>query len=368
MTRDELRKAVKKIAKKGDKEAFFISIYLNTNDKDPNQNLKTGSFLRKSLRTLDKSLPVRGDLRTLFNNQKNRIFYEYENLSATSKGVFFLVDKRGIKKIELQVPFNKSLIASYRPNIIQLEEIFSGAQDFNVLIVDSREAKFFNYSLGNIEFKEKIVDMVPDRVKTGGWSQGKIERHIQDHISNHFKNTALRLEHIYDYENKGNWLILGQHGLVVNFLKFLPKHLKEKVLGTFEMDLRSNINDIAKATEEYIASKLEKRNKKELIKLNNLQSSGLFVWGLKDVLKYANNNAVDQLFISDNFNQSGYYCPKCDFLDTNPCNCLGASIEEVNLSNALIGKIIKNQGEVEFLSESYLANFDNIAAKLRFSL
>jgi peptide subunit release factor 1 (eRF1) len=196
----------------------------------------------------------------------------------------------------------------------------------------------------------------------------KIERHIEDHIGNHFKNTVKRVEHIHDFENKSAWLILGQHDLVTNFLKHLPPALKSKVVGTFEMDLRSNVNDIAKVAENFIFAEGKKQKKEEIEDLNNLRSKGLFTWGITEVLKYVNNDAVEKLLISDNFNQPGYYCPKCDMLDINPCSCGNVSVKEINLAEALLQKIIKNEGEVEFLDSSDLQEYGDIAAKLRFAL
>ena len=61
------------------------------------------------------------------------------------------------------------------------------------LLIDRREAVWYDVSMGEIKFLDKLLSDVPSKVRDGGFegtSAKRIERHIDAHLQEHYKKTA----------------------------------------------------------------------------------------------------------------------------------------------------------------------------------
>jgi len=67
--------------------------------------------------------------------------------------------------------------------------------DVSLIIVDSRSGRIFDFKDDNLNYKKEIISSFPGRVKSGGWSQMKIERHIKVHLFWHFKKIEKETNH-----------------------------------------------------------------------------------------------------------------------------------------------------------------------------
>ncbi|KKR18287.1 MAG: hypothetical protein UU65_C0002G0278 [candidate division CPR2 bacterium GW2011_GWC1_41_48] len=368
MSQEEILKEIKEIVEKVPKGNIFINLYLNTNHRDLNQNVKDNAFIRKSFQKIAKSLPKHGETRENYTKFRENFWREFENLPASDRGVFIMGFDSDIKKFELKIPVETRLIFAKHPYISYLEEVALKHPDVNILLIDSKKAKFFDYTLGEIIFRNEIQSDVPGRIKRGGWSQMKWERHVEDHILWHFKTATSKMKKIYNYYNKNDWVIFGHHDLTENFLNLLPKSLKEKVIGTDELYIRSNVNLIEEKTNDFLNRKVkhsEEVDAKNLITTAKKHKKA--VLGLKEMLKALNKKEVGMLIVSEDFKAEGYLCSLCDSYEMQiPCSCGSRAVKEIHLDEVIIEKALEDEGVVEFTNSEDLKREGGIGAFLRF--
>ena len=96
--------------------------------------------------------------------------------------------------------------------------------EVSLIIIDSGIGRIFDFKDDNLNYKKEIISSFPGRVKRGGWSQMKIERHIKDHLYWHFKKIEKEMQK--DRRVK-KWLILGPDIVIKLFFRKLPQNLQQ---------------------------------------------------------------------------------------------------------------------------------------------
>ena len=193
------------------------------------------------------------------------------------------------------------------------------------LLVDRREAVWYDITMGEIKFLDKIQSDTPSRVRDGGFegtSAKRIERHVEAHIQEHFKKAAQKT---FDLNKKTpfDWLFIAcedNHG------GDFESHLHSYLRGKVKARLKSRVEDPpAKVLQEVLDAevRLKKAEEEEAVQklITELERGGLATSGLRDTIHRLNLFEFQSLVVTHNFARPGRICPTHKFLYLDELKC-----------------------------------------------
>jgi len=107
-----------------------------------------------------------------------------------------------------------------------------------VILLNRNTAKFYEFYKGRITEKASVCHEVPQEVKKAGWyglRDGKIHRHIQDHLRAHFKKVnQIALKFLYKYKQ----IILASEPENISFFEpLMHNYLKKRLVAKIPVNL-----------------------------------------------------------------------------------------------------------------------------------
>ena len=242
------------------------------------------------------------------------------------------------------------------------------------LLVDRREAVWYDVTMGEIKFLDKIQSDVPKRVKEGGFegtAEKNIERHIDAHLQDHHKKAALRT---FELSKKipFDWLFIGTEE---NHRAEFEGHLHSYLCDKIKAHLHSRPADSpAKVLQEVleVETGLKKVEEEEIVQklITELERGGRATSGLRDTIRRLNQFEVQTLVVTHNFSRPGRVCPthKFLYLDELKCPVDDKKTEIVqDLVDEAIETVLKRGGAVRQVEPpSKLDRYGGIGAFLKY--
>jgi peptide subunit release factor 1 (eRF1) len=192
-------------------------------------------------------------------------FMEKYQQSHNEKTIVFFCGGDNLFEV-LHLPFAIKNLAVYS-HTPYLQPLLEGQEDtrrYFVILSDREKAIFYTVFGGKLEDQKVVLDdSVPQDVK-GRWPetpranrQDKVQRHIQYHLNHHFSYLAQKAAEFVEKKPISGVILGGHKNEMGKFEKYLPKQLKEKVVGRFVSELKTNFNDILAKSQRVV----EKANK-----------------------------------------------------------------------------------------------------------
>jgi peptide subunit release factor 1 (eRF1) len=193
------------------------------------------------------------------------------------------------------------------------------------LLISRREAVWYDVSMGEIKFLDKIQSDVPSRVRDGGFEgteAKRIERHVDAHLQDHYKKTAQRTFEI-SKKHPFDWLFISCED---NHSGDFETHLHSYLCDKVKARLHSRVTDPpAKVLQEVleVESRLKKTEEEETVQrlITELERGGLATSGLRDTIHRLNQFEVQSLVVTHNFSRPGRICPTHKFLYLDELKC-----------------------------------------------
>lgn len=243
---NKVEKTIKKLREFSNSPFPILSVYLGTTGtKTPISSSISSIFhslihqtlgeeewkkFRKDIRRVDEYL------KTAYDSRGNRSI------------AFFTADKKLWEILEFEFYLPPLCTVSYSPYIQPIIEALDEYKPYLVLLADREKARLFTVYLGEMQEHKNVLDgQVPQRVKHGDdtWDQqGKIMRHIEDHLHRHLKLIARETrEFAKDYPV--SFVIIGGHkDIIPKVKKHLTYPLNKLVLGEFVTELNIPLNEV----------------------------------------------------------------------------------------------------------------------------
>ena len=370
------REELKEIAKMTSGDAYFVSLFLNTNPITNTKNnyaIHAKNMLKKTAERLDKSVTkrIQGDLKKINA-------YILANKRIFKKGLAILSsqEKEFWKEFHLSLPIKNEIIIDNTPYIKPLLDILDNYQRYAILLVGKDSARLFVIHLGEIEeYTEVHTDDVPGRHKKGGWyalSEKSYERHINYHVGLHLKDVIKKLDMFLSREYVGRVLLGGSEEAVTKVRSMLPQKLQDKVIGTFQAEMFANSNEILKKAEPLLRDSERKKDEKTVNDLlTKAMKNEAAVIGIEDVLHASQEGRIMKLIFLKDFKKSGLTCENCGFLtvqSVSDCPYCKGKTKKVNyIVDLLAQKSVEQGALIEVLDDNKkLKEAGKIGAFLRF--
>lgn len=371
-------KGIDRLLSFSEDEYFVVSVYLNVDGK---------RFTKRDWETLLKDLikdrrkqlqaePIPSAVRNALEGDFERIqrFFnqEYSGKGAKSVACFSCLKKNLWQVYYLPQPVRSRLIVSHQPYLPPLLTLLTENKHYCVVLVSREKARIFKSYLGEIEECSEIFDEVPGKVRIAGWyglEERRIERHIEDHVHRHLKKVADALARLFKVQPFDGLIIGGRREILPDFEHHLHTYLKERIIGRINVEPETELPIIWREVGKVI-SQFEKAQKEKLVQrvMEESQSGGLGVIGLKETLKALWQGQISTLLVQEGLSLSGYVCPKCGYMSDNENYCPYDRLEmrkTPDLMEEVVEAAMIQNCEIIHVSESQVGE---MAGLLRFKI
>lgn len=268
----------------------------------------------------------------------------------------------------------KGLAIDEVPRVAPLIALAGRLERYCTVLIDKSRARIFFLDLGSVEERYDIYSAVPGRHDQGGWAQARYQRHHDDHVMHHLKDTADELLRLQHEEGFQRLLVAGTEEVISQFTDYLHPYLKNSLVATFSLEMAASLKEVQEQTLAVVED-LNKGGEENLIqKLKGEALSGrLGVIGLEDTLHAWQAGQVLTLLINEGFHAPGRRCPRCGSLTLREGSCpyCGQTLESLrDVAEELIKRAFLGNTEMKFIAgenKEALAEMGGIGALLRFA-
>ena len=260
------------------------------------------------------------------------------------------------------------------PYIRPLSVILDESRNMIALILDRREARWYEISLDGIRALDSLTSDTPKKVKEGGYKgyDGKrIQRHVDLHRDWHFKEAAARTMEIFK-KNHFEGLLLGcPENLCPTVESFFHTYVRERIKGRLKAkpsDPPDKVLKEALAVEKDLRLKDEEKTVQSFV--SELEKGGRARSGLRETLRSLNAGEAQKLLVMRGFTASGKRCPFHGtlFVEEARCPVCQRKTEPVaHIVDEAIERALKTHGAVAHITPpSKLEHYGKIGVLARF--
>jgi peptide chain release factor subunit 1 len=252
-------------------------------------------------------------------------------------------------------------------------EFMNRYQRLCTVLVGKGKARIFLVDPAGVEERPEVLGEVPGRHDQGGWAQARYQRHHDVRVMRHLKETADRTFSLFQSEGFDQLFVAGTDEVVSEFVEHLHQYLRERLAGTFPMEMVSSAADVGERTMSAVRQLTEERHGDTLANLRaEVHTGNLGAAGLEDTLHALQKGQVLRLLVNDDFVASGERCTACGLLfTTSPCPYCGGETEHLeDMVEHVVTEAFLRNCEIDIVEgekREHLAELGGIGALLRFA-
>jgi peptide chain release factor subunit 1 len=260
-------------------------------------------------------------------------------------------------------------ITRMRPMI----EFLNRYQRHCTVLVGKGRARIFLLDPAGVQERSEVLGEVPGRHDQGGWAQARYQRHHDDRVMHHLKDTADKAFSLLQGEDFDQLYVAGTDELVSEFIEYLHPYLLERLAGTFPMEMVTSAVEVQMQTMSQAEELTEERQRDAIAALRaEVHTGNLGAAGLEDTLHTLQKGQVLTLLVNEDFKAPGEWCTGCGMLSlTSPCPYCGAETEALDdmVERVVTEAFLRNCGVLFVGGENrdQLAELGGIGALLRFA-
>ena len=354
-------------------DAPVLSIYLNVDPTD-----RSRDEYRLELRQLLKQAD---GLASTEDVEAVEAFFDHEyDWSGRGAVVFSCQEDDFWRTYSLAIPVSSGVTVAHRPYISPLAELVDAYGRYEVAVVDRRQLRLFFFSLGELRASDEFVGEDVRKLKRGRGSSGGHGRrggapissqHEVEVVRRNIREAVDRMELFCQRYEPERLILAGADRTVAQFRDALPKHLQDKVIGTFNADMNATEPEIRELSLE-ILEQVEEERKDALVQavFTAAAKGENGVIRLADTLGAAHEGRIQTLVIDRDYHEPGYQCKNCAYITDHALEkcpfCGGDFMEIPDAAEALVTKVIEEGGEVEVVDDNPTVEQFGVGALLRY--
>jgi peptide chain release factor subunit 1 len=363
-----------------------VSLYLNLQPGQHGRDQHQG-FVRKEFKARARTYPANSPERESLDRDLERIARYLENdLNPAANGLAVFACAAGelFEVIETNAPIEQHwLYISDRPHLYPLARLESQHPRFAAVVADTNAARIVVFATGEVVTQEEVKGVKTRSTSEGGWSQARYQRHISNFHLQHAKEVVEALDRIVQQEGIEQVLISGDEVITPLLREQMPKHLAEKVVDHFRLDMRATGEELVNATRDAMA-RLNERTDREKVEaaIGNYRAGGLGVVGPDATLAALVKGQVDELLLTASLAQlqpvstTGRKGAEARVALDEPAvetvsagGETDAAPEVVRLADELVNRAKQTSARITFIEDaSLLEAHGGVAALLRFTI
>jgi peptide chain release factor subunit 1 len=308
-------------------------------------------------------------------------FFDHEyDWSGRGVAVFSCHSDRFWRAYSLGAPVTSRATTARKPYVWPLAALAEAYGSYLVALVDRQGIRLSFFEMGELQAADGYIGEEVRRLKRGrGSSSGHGGRggnpvssqHEEEMVKRNIREAVDKTRAFWEQYEPQRLIIAGADQTVIQFREALPKHLREKVIGSFSADMNASDVEIRDRSLE-IVGQVEKEREDALVEaVFTAAAKGRGgVIRLADTLGAAHEGRIQTLIIARDYRHPGYQCRNCDYITDQSlkvCPFCGGTFAEIpDATEALVTKVIEDSGKVEVIdSHPKIAEF-GVGALLRY--
>lgn len=302
-----------------------------------------------------------------------RLVIEERVMSKGGLAVFACSDTGMWKVYHLPEGAGPSLTVDHTMRMRPLIEMLNRHKLYCTALVGKGRARIFLLNPADVQERSDIFGAVPGRHDQGGWAQARYQRHHDDRVMRHLKDTADQTFSLFQEDEFHRLFVAGTEELVSEFVQHLHPYLKNRLAGTFPMEMVSSPKEVQEQTLQLASELREAYDRDAIEKLRGeVHTGNLGAAGLEDSLHALQKRQVLTLLVNEDFEAPGHRCTGCGSLCmTDPCPFCGAGTESLDdVVEDVVKHAFMQNCEIRFITgmnTKRLAELGGIGGLLRFA-
>ncbi|HTV02034.1 MAG TPA: Vms1/Ankzf1 family peptidyl-tRNA hydrolase [Luteitalea sp.] len=201
--------------------------------------------------------------------------------------------------IALDTPLDGHMLyVDEEPHLFPLARVAEQYATYAALVLDTNTARLFVCATGAVQRAETIENEKTHRVSTGGWSQARYQRHVEDLHLKHMKEVAEAVERVVRDERITSIILSGEQQAVTLLRKHLHPTVDALIIDVMRLDVHAREHEILRATLEAFRRK-DQETDREVVDalLDAYRSRGLATVGVAGVRGALERGQVDELIV-----------------------------------------------------------------------
>lgn len=370
------REELKDLASYRDDENLIISFYHPLEKGEPTEegdiirlkNLINEAQAARGDWTSAQVKSVSGDLARI-----ERLVMEERVMSKGGLAVFACSATDLWRVYRLPDKVGPLLVVDHATRMRPLIELLNRHKLYCTVLVGKGRARVFLLNPAKMEERSDIFGVVPGRHDQGGWAQARYQRYHDDRVMRHLKDTADQTFSLLQNEDFQRLFVAGTEELVSEFVKHLHPYLKDRLAGTFPMEMVASPKEVQEQT-LLVASELRESYDTDAIEKlrGEVHTGNLGAAGLEDTLHTLQKGQVLMLLVNEDFSASGLRCRSCGSLSlVDPCPFCGAATELLeDIVESIVSQAFIQNCDIRFITganKARLGELGSIGALLRFA-
>jgi peptide subunit release factor 1 (eRF1) len=280
----------------------------------------------------------------------------------------------------LAIAIPSGVTVAHRPYITPLAELVDACGSYAVAVVDRRQARLFLFDLGELRVSDEFIGEDVRKLKRGRGSSGGHGRrggapissqHEEEVVRRNVRGAVQAMETFCQRYEPQRLIIAGSDSMAAQFQEALPKHLQDKVIGSFPADMNALEPEIRERSLEILQQVEEGRKQAVVNAVFTAAAKGANgVIRLADTLGAAHEGRIQTLVIDRHYHEPGYQCKHCGYITDHALKrcpfCGGDFMEIPDAAEALVTRVIEEGGEVEVVEDNPKAKEFGVGALLRY--
>lgn len=278
-----------------------LSLYV---DARPDQHGRDSfdAFLRKELAERVRTYPVEGPERRSLEQDAEQVQAHLATLDASANGValFSCAGAGFFQAVQLTAPLQgHRLFISNQPHLYPLARLADDYPRYAVLLADTHQARIFVIAAHAVETTESIDNPKTRGHKMGGWSQARYQRRVQNERAHHAREVAEVLLRVVQDESIDAVILAGDEVVLPLLRAEFTKELRERIVDTMALDIRTPLKRIIEATHELMQHKDADTDRERVeALLDAYRGNGLGAVGTEAVRTALEMGQVEELLVT----------------------------------------------------------------------
>jgi len=297
-----------------------------------------------------------------------------EELVLSSGGLAaFAASAAGLWKVfHLPVRCEPMLAVDRTTRMKPMIEFLDRYRRYCTVLVGKGKARIFLLDPGRVEERSEVLGLVPGRHDQGGWAQARLQRHHDDRVMHHLKETADEVFSLFKEEDFHQLFVAGTEELVSEFVEYLHPYVKGRLAGTFALEMISSAADVQELTLSAGRDLIQADEEEAIDSLRaEVHTGKLGAAGLEDTIHALQKGQVRRLLVQEDFEAPGHRCTSCGQLSLHtPCPfCCGETETLDDIVESVVTGAFLGNCQTSFVSGTNgekLAELGGLGALLRF--
>jgi peptide chain release factor subunit 1 len=298
-----------------------------------------------------------------------------EELVLSSGGLaVFAASTAGLWKVfHLPVKCGPMLVVDRTTRIRPMIEFLDRYRRYCTVLVGKGKARIFLLDPAGVEERSEVLGLVPGRHDQGGWAQARYQRHHDDRVMHHLKETADEVFTLFKEEDFHQLFVAGTEELVSEFVEYLHPYVKGRLSGTFAMEMVSSAAEVQEQTLSAGRDLIQSDEGEAIDSLRaEVHTGNLGAAGLEDTLQALQKGQILRLLVKEDFEAPGHRCRSCAQLSLHsPCPFCGGETETLrDIVESVVTQAFLSNCHTTFVGETNgekLSELGDIGALLRFA-